>query len=415
MTHVQFMPHPLSAGIQQAGTALSQALGQRSERQRQKRGANILEEVLGGLGENPTPQEFVSATQQAIARGAKPEQAQQAGSLYATLQKAQPKNPFGGKSPDELSALFQKFGMSPEESAKNAELYGTLSVGGKTKFADMLIDQIQRGTFGGSGAGGVSQPESAGVEPASPQANVEPAQEEFSFPEVNPFQGLTPKEVPKRQDLLFKDNAALFSDNKDKAKGFQNAARSIGQLNNLNNRGNLPKGFGKVLNVNWKTGELRVPSLSNPQTELFVKTVNEFIKGAKDSFGARVTNFELDRFMQQLPTLANTEEGRRLILSQMDSVNKLNQLEADSLKEVYQHYGLRGIDREQAETLAEKMRAPKQAALEAQFYRAVDAQEDYEIVRDTPKGQVAVEIGGKKGYLPKSQLDTVSERGGRQL
>ena len=49
----------------------------------------------------------------------------------------------------------------------------------------------------------------------------------------------------------------------------------------------------------------------------YIKTLNDFISQAKNFFGARVTNFDLQSFKSRLPSLLNTEEGRRAIIEQM--------------------------------------------------------------------------------------------------
>jgi hypothetical protein len=407
---MQFIPHPLAGGIEQASSALSQGLGQFLQGRKQRRGAETLSGLLEGLGDEFSPQDLSTTLQQAIAQGVDPQQAMQAGTLYATLKKAEPKTPFAGKTQDELTELFQKFGMTPEAAARNAELYGSLTTGGQTKFADMFIDQIQRGTF--TGDLGTQRED---LEPVSPQANVETSDQPFNFPPINLFEGLKPAEKVKRESEVFSDNTSYYGEVNKELKSANAEARSIGQLENLNNRGNLPTGLGKALNINYKKGSLRVPAFANADTQLFVKTINEFVRKARDSFGARVTNFELNKFLEGLPTMANTPEGRRVILAQMGAMNKLNQLEADSQKEVMNHYGLRGTDRQITNSLAERMRASKQREIEAQFYRAADAQDDYVMKQNAPSGQIAVEVDGQRGYVPRDQLDAVLQRGGRQI
>jgi hypothetical protein len=418
-------PSGLGRGLSSLGSSLGQGLQQYGQRRQTRKSGNILEELLGQVGQEGGPENLQQVLAQALGQGARPEIVNQFGTLGAALQRSQ-KSPFEGKTTEEISDLFQKFGMDPQVANRNAELYGNLSVGGQTAFAQQLMDSILRqqgGLFGGVSGAGAPQVDASfteniqeNVEPLSPRADVEASQEEtFSFPQVDPFQGLTPKEKVERQAELFKDNSSAFKENQEKLKGFKTAGRSIGQLDNLNNSGKLPKGFGKAINVNLKTGDLRLPSGANPETQLFVKTVNEFIRGAKEAFGARVTNFELDRFLQQLPTLANTEEGRRLILKQMTIVNDLNQLEADSKKEVLNNYGLRNIDAQQVEGIAERMRAPKEKALIQDFYRVPEEQESFSVREKTPQGSVAIEFQGKKGYVSEDKLEEIIRRGGRKL
>ncbi len=172
--------------------------------------------------------------------------------------------------------------------------------------------------------------------------------------------GLTPKERVKRQDDRFKLQTPLVVKNNEVLTGLENEQASINLLGELEGSGKLGQGLHK-LNINPKTGDLIIPQLGNAEEQLFVKTVNDFTVKAKDSFGARVTNFELDRFMQRLPTLANSPEGRQLILRQMGIINEINQLEKRAVQEVFDQYGVRNIDYVDAENKArEKIKGEKE-------------------------------------------------------
>jgi hypothetical protein len=183
----------------------------------------------------------------------------------------------------------------------------------------------------------------------------------LASPDINDYDiGLTPKERVKRQDARFQLQTPLVTANSQALSALQNEELSIGLLNELTDSGKVGEGLHK-LNINPKTGDLIIPQLGTPEEQLFVKTVNDFTVKAKDSFGARVTNFELDRFMQRLPTLANSAEGRKLILRQMGIINKLNQMEKQGIQEVFDKYGVRNIDYVDAENLArEKIKGQKE-------------------------------------------------------
>jgi hypothetical protein len=182
-------------------------------------------------------------------------------------------------------------------------------------------------------------------------------------------------------------------------------------LERYNNSKKLPEGLDK-LNINWTTGDIRFPALANPETQGFVKTINDFTVKAKETFGARVTNFELQSFMRRLPTLANSTEGRRLILSQMKSMAELDQLEVDSLKAVYDNYGLRGIDSQKAEEIAAEMRAPHEKRLREQVLNSVDAQTVYDAKENVPANKiVARDPDGKIVFIFAEKSDVAQERG----
>ncbi len=450
---IQYFEHPLAQGIRQAGSSLAGAIGQygdrayekqqkqasykreedvaQAQRIRQGKTAGLIRQGMAKLGPEATTLGRIGVLENVLEETGDLETIKEYSTMSAALQKATSSGgSFEGKSESELTTLFQQFGMDDATSKRFAALYPTLSTGGKTSFFNYFMDQLQRGAQGGALFGDAAQP-ARGVQfgdetpsgdktdPLSPQANVEPGQpekeEKFTFPEVNPFQRLTSQDIVKRESELSKDNVPIFNAATKTVKASKIAGRTIRRLNQLNESGKLPSGIGKIVNVNYKTGDLRIPSGANKETQLFVKTVNEFLKGAKEIFGARVTNFELDRFMQGLPTLANTEEGRRVILRQMDIVNQMHQLENNSLKEVYDHYTLRRIDVQQAQQIADKLMAPEEARLNEAFDRVLEEGDIQEAIASTPKGEIAIEINGQRGYVPKSQEQMVKERGGKIL
>ena len=189
-------------------------------------------------------------------------------------------------------------------------------------------------------------------------------------------------------------------------------------LNDLNESKKLPEGLGR-LNVSYKEGNLVVPALANAETQKYIKTVNQFLNKAKDTFGARVTNFELDRFLQQLPTLANTEEGRREILKQMKYFNSIqNTYQSELQKYIDEKGGIRNVDWDAAKRRAEERARPQIEEAKKQFKNSEKiAQDLYEkkltdVKAKTPKGFVVVEKDGQFGYIPKKNLYKATKNGG---
>jgi len=268
-----------------------------------------------------------------------------------------------------LSGLLESFGMAPEEAQKNAELYSSLTAGGQTQLATALIDNIQRN-----------------YAPQEGIAQQQGAQEEaFDFPQSRVFEGLTPKERVARQKEVYNDNVGFYKEHVKSIDSGEKQARSLKQLDTLNKSGKLPEGKQRW-NVDLKTGDLRIPALATPEAQLYAKIVNDFTTQAKDSYGARITNFELNRFLMRLPTLANTKEGRELIHKQMSITQDLSNLYNNSLKQVYDHYGLRGIDAQEAEKIAEDMIAEKKEALLREYDNIVSVQNA--VIDETPLAPV---------------------------
>ena len=229
-------------------------------------------------------------------------------------------------------------GFSPEE----ASLFKALTVGGKTALTKTAIERIQREK-------GIT-PERLPEREIAPQQIETEVEREIASADI----GLTPKERFQRQEGRFKVNTDLFTKTEKSLKKFDETGLKLDQLTRLNEKGDLPKRLGR-LNVNFKTGELIFPAAASPDAQLFVKTINDFLSAAKDTFGARVTNFEVDRFLKRLPSLANTENGRRLILRQMKAINEINQLQQKGVVDAFEDAGgIRKLDFDSASRIGRK-------------------------------------------------------------
>lgn len=108
----------------------------------------------------------------------------------------------------------------------------------------------------------------------------------------------------------------------------------IGRLEELDSGGNLdtPLMNGLANALSSLTGGIIPASVFlSPESEEFTKLSNTFIKQAKALFGSRVTDKDLEYFMKTIPTLANSQEGRKLIYQQMQRMASMQRAEFDAL------------------------------------------------------------------------------------
>lgn len=224
-------------------------------------------------------------------------------------------------------------GISPED----ADLYARLTTGGQTQFAKDILEQRKRGEKA------VNKIQEREVEPEAELEEVLSTQDE----------GLTPAEKISRGKERYTSGLKIYQEAGTKLRGMTRDKQNLDILNKLNASGKLPKNFGR-LNVD-KEGNLKFAFLGTPEAQRYQKTLNEFSTGAKDTFGARVTNFDLAQYLKRYPTLLNTEEGRRQLLQQMKIVNDINSVYYKNLKDIYDKAGgVRKVDADVAESLAER-------------------------------------------------------------
>jgi len=397
----------LATGITTAGSALAQAMAQ-SQMQKQESAMRQAEkneqlERYGMLANTldvvdlGTPQGQQALLRQGLNTGTLDE----ALNMIKVHQTTQTNRPLTVQETEGMSRILGSLGIPDQEAADISELYAQSNVGGRTEIIKMAVDRLQR----------TPRLSVRSEEPMDPDADVEPAIEGYDFPTIDIAPGLTPKERVQREKEVFNANAKDFNEITQKAKSLKDESYRLDLLERFNDSKKLPEGLGR-LNINWTTGDIRVPALANAETQAFVKGINDFTTKAKETYGARVTNFELGAFMRRLPTLANSEEGRRLILEQMQALNDIEQLYHDSLREVYDHYGLRGVDRQQAERIAEDIRKPQEDELRQKYLESTSAQVVFEAKQEAPEGLVPVQSpDGQIGYLPIDKLDTAAAKG----
>lgn len=180
-------------------------------------------------------------------------------------------------------------------------------------------------------------------------------------------EGLLPEESIARGKERYATGLKEYQEAGTKLHTFARDKERLDILEDLNKSEKLPKGLGRV-NVDLKEGNLRLPTLASPEAQRYIKTLNEFSAGAKDTFGSRVTNFDLAQYLKRFPTLLNTKEGRRQILDQMKLVNQINSVYYKNLKKVYDDAGgVRKIDSDVAERLAGKLSEPAVNKLSNKF------------------------------------------------
>lgn len=171
-------------------------------------------------------------------------------------------------------------------------------------------------------------------------------------------EGLTPAEIFKAGSERYKTGLPRYEEAGKKLRQNQDNNVRLNELDKLNESKKLPKDFGR-LNVN-SDGNLRLPFLANKESEKYVKILNEFSAGAKETFGARVTNFDLTQYLKRFPTLLNSEEGRRDIVKHMKMFNEMNALWDKNLQTVYKMAGgARHIDSDVAQAFADQMTLPE--------------------------------------------------------
>lgn len=142
----------------------------------------------------------------------------------------------------------------------------------------------------------------------------------------------------QKQAITEKQKAEAFKATKEERKEIINSAKvSRDQLHDLDRMEELEK-EGKLDTAGYteflKRSGLDIPALQNVGSEEFNKISANFLKNAKQVFGARVSNFEIEQFLKTIPSLSQSPEGRKRVIANLKYVARANIAYNDALKEV---------------------------------------------------------------------------------
>jgi len=106
-------------------------------------------------------------------------------------------------------------------------------------------------------------------------------------------------------------------------------------------------------------------ALLSPQSQEFKKLSNDFLKDAKETFGSRLTNYDVQTFLATVPTLSQSDEGKRRVITNLRSFNEAAILRKKAMDQIIKENG--GKRPANLDTLVEDRIAPQLDALAQKF------------------------------------------------
>ncbi len=164
---------------------------------------------------------------------------------------------------------------------------------------------------------GAPQQQQQGQPVPNNQANL--VQELFTSPQTRAAREkleLDKQKITSREDIAAWKNTLPYREKVLEAEQTsREALRSIKEAQELEKSGEFPsQQFASFLKgAEWED----VPGFLSGKAEAYNKILANFQRGAKDIYGGRITNFEMEQFLKTIPTLQHTPEGRARIWSMM--------------------------------------------------------------------------------------------------
>lgn len=142
----------------------------------------------------------------------------------------------------------------------------------------------------------------------------------------------------KEQAIVDKETFPLYKDINSSYKASKSADKRLDRMEKLIDNGKLTNpvihSFLKTLSHGIFGFGLDLHSLENADAQEFHKLSNEFLKDAKDVFGNRLTNLDVESFLKMVPSLTQSDEGKRRIIYNLKAANKANELKKHTMDQI---------------------------------------------------------------------------------
>lgn len=133
------------------------------------------------------------------------------------------------------------------------------------------------------------------------------------------------------QNVVNKETLPYYTETRKAAKAAKENDMRLDRMEELNNKGNLQN---PLLYGTLKKFHLDIPALQSADSQEFVKLSNDFLRNAKDIFGARLTNLDVSTFLRIVPELSQTKEGRERIINNMRAFDAAAKIRSDAMNRI---------------------------------------------------------------------------------
>lgn len=167
-------------------------------------------------------------------------------------------------------------------------------------------------------------------------------QDEYAYD----FSGRTLNQKFDQMNQLRKENIPILEKTQAKLRASELENFKINRLEQLSEE--VPSSMiEQLVNlINPITGDFIVPKGASPAAQEYQKIIADFTKNIKESYGSVVSDLDLKTFLQSLPSLANSKEGRRQIFNYMRQVRAIEDDYNKGILEAFIKYSPEGISQE---------------------------------------------------------------------
>ena len=159
---------------------------------------------------------------------------------------------------------------------------------------------------------------------------------------LNAKQATELAKIKQKQDVANKaEVASRFKETKEtRAKSAESAKNARRRLEDLQRFEELEGSLDTPGYVEFlERSGLDIPALMTPESEEFKKIAANFLTGAKEAFGGRVSNYEVQQFLKTVPSLSQSPEGRKRVIANLKRLYRGDLAYNDAKKEIIRANG----------------------------------------------------------------------------
>lgn len=142
----------------------------------------------------------------------------------------------------------------------------------------------------------------------------------------------------EKVDRDIKESKEWFKETNKKARGLKETNARLNRMEQLIDTGKLTNPiFASALDT-LSQGVfgfgINLKSLQNAESQEFEKLSNDMLKGIQDVFGSRILKTEVDNFLKTIPTLSQTDSGKKAVIDNLKLLNQASIAQDTIAKEI---------------------------------------------------------------------------------
>lgn len=147
----------------------------------------------------------------------------------------------------------------------------------------------------------------------------------------------------KEQTRINKETKPVYDQILRSAKAAKDNDLRLDRMEQLINTGRLSYPLWASLIKSASKGILGfgvdMSSLLTPESQEFQKIQQDFLKNAKEVFGNRISNYEVEQYLKTVPDLTQSPEGKKRVIRDLRAFNKASESRYNAMKQIIKENG----------------------------------------------------------------------------